>query len=214
MKTMIARAVVVGALLAAGSAHAQSQWYETYKPHQSLYLFNYEVSSAVGSFSDKFISETSWRGIGFEGRSMVRDNISIGLGFDFNRYSQTHSLLTQQTNSGGTISGPVYRYADQFAFKGLIHGYLRSGGAVRPYLGVGLGGVWTYSYSQVADLAIADDGFDFVVSPEIGLTLTAAKGASSAGLNVALRYNYTTADFAKVNDAQSLQVILGLFAGY
>jgi hypothetical protein len=209
---MIARAAVVGALLAAGVAGAQD--FATYRPRQSMYILNYEVSAPVGDFHDNYISNTSWRGIGFEGRSFVREKISVGIGFDFNRYSQTHSLLTQQTNSGGTISGPVYRYADQFAFKGLIHGYLRSGGAVRPYLGVGLGGVWTYSYSQVADLAIADDGFDFVVSPEIGLTLTAAKGASSAGLNVALRYNYTTADFAKVNDAQSLQVILGLFAGY
>jgi len=211
MKTMIARAAVIGALLAASAADAQ--WYDTYKPRESLYMFNYEVSSAVGSFSDDFIDETSWRGFGFEGRSMVRDNISVGLGFDFNRYSQTYSNLTVQTDGGGTISGPVYRYADQFAMKGLVHMYLRPG-ALRPYLGVGLGGVWSYSYSQVADLAVADDGFDFIVSPEVGLLLTAAKGASSAGLNVAVRYNYTTADFAQVTDAQSWAVILGLFAGY
>jgi hypothetical protein len=211
MRKMIARAAVIGALFAAGAADAQ--WYETYKPHESLYMFNYEVSSAVGSFSDDYISETSWRGFGFEGRSMVRDNVSVGLGFDFNRYSQTYSLLTQPTDSGGTLSGPVYRYADQFAMKGLVHAYLRPG-AVRPYLGVGIGGVWTYSYGQTGDLARTDSGFDFILAPEVGLTLTAAKGASTAGLNIALRYNYTTADFAKVNDAQSLAVIVGLFAGY
>ena len=59
MKTMIARAVVIGTLLAAGTANAQ--WYETYRPHQSMYVFNYEVSAPVGSFSDNYISSTSWR---------------------------------------------------------------------------------------------------------------------------------------------------------
>lgn len=209
MKTIL-RIATIGALLAAGSARAQ--WYESYKPRESLYLFNYEVSSAVGSFGD-YISETSWRGFGFEGRSMVRDNVSVGLGFDFNRFSQEYSMLTESTGGGGTISGPVYRYADQFAIKALFHLYLRPG-AVRPYLGVGLGGAWSYSYGQTADLSRTDNGFDFVASPEAGLVLTAARGASSAGLNVAFRYNYSTADFNGVTDAQSWQVILGLFAGY
>ncbi|HET8541140.1 MAG TPA: hypothetical protein VFL83_14795 [Anaeromyxobacter sp.] len=211
MKKTIARAAVVGALLAASAADAQ--WYETYKPRESLYMFNYEVSSAVGSFSDDFISETSWRGFGFEGRSMIRDNVSVGLGFDFNRYSQEFARITQPTGNGGTISGPVYRYADQFAFKGLGHLYLRPG-QLRPYLGLGIGGVWSYSYSQTADLAVADDGFDFIVTPEAGILLTAARGASSAGLNLAVRYTYTTATFQKVSDAQSFAVILGLFVGY
>src|SRR5512138_2248195 len=121
MKTIL-RIAVIGGLLAAGSARAQ--WYETYKPRESLYMFNYEVSSAVGSFGD-YINETSWRGFGFEGRSMVRDNMSVGLGFDFNRFSQEYGMLTQSVGSGGTISGPVYRYADQFALKALFHAYLR-----------------------------------------------------------------------------------------
>ena len=99
MKTMIARVAVIGTLLAVAGA-ADAQFYETYRPKESIYLFNYEVSNALGTFSDKFISETSWRGFGFEGRSMVRDRISVGLGFDFNRYSQTHSMVTQAAGSG------------------------------------------------------------------------------------------------------------------
>jgi hypothetical protein len=210
MKKMIARAVVVGALLAAGTANAQ--WYDTYRPRETLYLFNYEVSSALGSFNDKFVSDTSWRGFGFEGRSMVRDGLSVGLGFDFNRYSQEYANKTA-TSGSTTVSGPLYNYADQFAMKLLVHGYL-SQGSLRPYVGGGIGGVWSYSYSQTADLTKQDNGFDFVVAPEIGLLWTAARGASSAGANIAVRYTYTTADFQGVKDAQSLQVILGLFTGY
>jgi hypothetical protein len=211
MKTRIVRAVVVGALLSAGVAEAQG--FTTYRPRQSMYLFNYEVSSALGSFSSDFISSTSWRGFGFEGRSWVADMISVGLGFDWNRFEQTHSNLVLAVGNGGTFSGPVYRYADQFAVKGLVHAYFLQG-PVQPYLGVGIGGVWTYAYAQTTDLARSDDGFDFILSPEAGLTLTAARGSSSVGLNVSVRYNYTTADFHQVKDAQSLGVNVGIFGAY
>lgn len=210
MKTVIARVAVVGALLAAGTAHAQ---WESYRPKQSMFMINYEVSSAVGSFSDKFVSDTSWRGMSFESRSMVKDRISAGIGFNFNRFEDKSSFLVQERGNGGTLSGNVYRYADQLAIKGLLHGYL-SEGPLQPYLGVGIGGVWSYAYAQSADFAQADDGFDFIVSPEIGLTWTAARGASSVGLNVAFRYNYTTADFFSVKDAQTIQVVAGLFGSY
>jgi hypothetical protein len=211
MKTMIARAAVVGALLAASAADAQG--YTTYRPNESMFIFNYEVSSAVGSFSDDFISDTSWRGFSFEGRSMVAPRLSVGLGFNYNRFKQTDSNLTTTTSTGGTLSGPVYRYADQLAVKGLVHGYLMEG-PLRPYLGVGIGGVWSYSYSQLADLVSSDDGFDFIVSPEIGLMFTLARGASSLGLNAAFRYNYTTADFGDVDNAQSIAFVVGLFGAY
>jgi hypothetical protein len=211
MKTMIARAAVIGALLAAGAADAQG--YTTYRPNESMFIFNYEISSAVGSFSDDFVSDTSWRGFSFEGRSMVAPRLSVGLGFNFNRFEETFSNLTATIGNGGKISGPVYRYADQLAVKGLVHGYLLEG-PLRPYLGVGIGGVWTYSYSQLADLVASDDGFEFIVSPEIGLMFTFARGASSVGLNAAFRYNYTTADFGNVDNASSIAFVIGLFGAY
>lgn len=210
MKTMIARAAVIGALLAAGTADAQ---WETYKPRQSMMMFNYEMSTALGSFDDDFVSDTSWRGFSFELRSTVANRLSAGVGFTYNRFDQTYSNLSATTVGGGTLSGPVYRYADQLALKGLLHGYLMEG-PLQPYAGVGIGGVWTYAYSQSADLARTDDGFDFIISPEVGLMFTAAKGASSVGLNAALRYNYTTADFHEVSDAQTLAVVVGIFGAY
>jgi hypothetical protein len=212
MTSMIARAAVAAALLAAGAARAQG--YASYRPTQSMYIFNYEMSTALGSFSDDFVDEFSWRGFSFEGRSFVAPRLSVGIGFNFNRYSQTFDNLTETVpTGGGTLSGPVYRYADQLAVKGLLHGYLGDG-PLRPYVGTGIGGVWSYSYSQLADLARSDDGFDFIVSPEVGLTYTAARGASSVGLNAAVRYNWSTADFLQVENAQSLNFVVGIFGAY
>jgi len=52
------------------------------------------------------------------------------------------------------------------------------------------------------------------VSPEVGITFTAARGASSIGLNVAYRYNWTSSDFNGVTDAQSMALVVGLFGAY
>jgi hypothetical protein len=210
MKTII-KLAALGALLSAGVAQAQD--FETYRPRQTIYILNYEMSQTVGDFHDNFVKDWSWRGFSFEGRSMVNERISLGLGFTFNRYDQTYSLLTVARPTGGVLSGPVYRYADQLAMKALVHYYL-SPGNLKPYVGVGLGGVWSYSYSQTADFARTDDGFDFIASPELGINFTAAHGASSVGLNVAVRYNYTTADFQEVNDAQSFTLAVGIFGAY
>lgn len=210
MKTMIARVAVLGALLAAGGARAEGF---DYRPSQSLFLLNYEVSSPLGSFSDRFVSDTSWRGLSFESRSMIHPAVSAGFGFAFNRFEQTYSNVSVATASGGVLSGPVYRYADQFALKALVHGYLLEG-PLRPYLGLGIGGVWSYSHSQSADLASPDNGFDFILSPEAGLIFAMARGGASAGLNLAVRYNYTTADFGQVSNAQTLAVVVGIFGAY
>ncbi len=213
MKNAIARTVVVATLLALARA-ADAQWYETYRPRETMYLFNYEVSNALGSFSDKFVSETSWRGFGFEGRSMVRDQLSLGLGFDFNRYSQTHPMLTQAAHNGGTISGPVYRYADQFAIRALAHYYLMRG-PMQPYVGLGIGGVWSYSFQQIADLQASQDGFHFIIDPEIGLLYQLMRGRTSLDLNLAFRYTFTTSDVGRsTGTTQTISPILGLAWAY
>jgi len=211
MKTTIARAALLATLLTTGVAQAQG--YETYRPKETLNIFNYEISIPVGSFNDKFINETSYRGFGFDARTMIREGMSVGVGIDYVRFQQTRSNASVDTGTGGTLSGPLYRYADQFAIKALFHGYLRQG-PILPYLGVGLGGVWTYAYQQSADLANSHNNFSFILSPELGATFTAAKGGSSLGLNLAVRYNYTTSSFFKVNDASHFQIIMGIFAAY
>ena len=210
MKTLIVRVAVLGALLSPLAASAQ---WESYRPRQSMSIFNYEMSAPIGSFKDNYIKNTSWRGFSFENRSMINERFSAGFAFGYNRYEQTYDLLTLDRPNGGVISGPVYRYTDQLAVKALVHAYFLDG-PLRPYVGVGLGGVWSYAYAQSADFAQVNDGFHFIASPELGLTFTAARGASSLGLNLAFRYNYTTASYAQVTDASNVAVVVGLFGAY
>jgi hypothetical protein len=214
MKT-IARLALVSALLLGGAARAQSDsapvTWDTYRPNQTLWLMNWEITGPIGDFG-KYIDDTSLRGFSFEGRSFIRNNVSVGLSFSWNRFYQTFDNASMPIGNG-TISGPVYHYADMFGIRALGHYYFMQG-PLQPYAGLGIGGVWDYAYQQVADLTNSQSHFDFILSPEVGLLYVAAKGGTSVGLNVAFRYTYTTAKVGQYNDAQSLAGIVGLTWGY
>jgi len=211
MRTSIARAVLAGALLAsAGAARAQL---ESYKPKETMSVASWAVSVPVGSFSKDFVDRTSWRGIGFDTRSRMWDRISLGVGIDYARFEDTFSLVSVPAGNGGTLSGPLYRFADQFTLRGLVHAYFPVGPVV-PYGGVGIGAVWSYGYQQTSDYQRSQNSMALLVAPEAGLSWPFAKGASSTGLNLAVRWNWSQASFLTVTNAQTVQVLLGLFAAY
>jgi outer membrane protein W len=206
-------------LLAAWPASAQYQDWTNYRPSSTLFTIGWQMAQPIGSLHE-YTPSASFRGFTMDWRSLVMKNVSLGLRFNWNRFNTTFDNLVQTTtttggSTGGTLSGPVFRYADQFALEGVAHYYFgMDSGMILPFIGVGLGGVWSSSYQQTADLANAQSGFYFIASPEIGLTITLAKGSTNAGLNLAVMYNFTTASFRNVSNAQSLAETVALSFGY
>ena len=215
MRTAIIRIAIAAALLA-GTARAQDDEYwvttPSYKPDLTLFIVNWEISGPIGSFAD-YIDNPSLRGGSIEFRSFLSNNVSLGLSFSWNRFEQTFDELHVPI-SNGMVSGPLFRYADMFGVRGLAHYYLNKDNALRPYLGIGIGGAWNYAYQQVADIADSQDNFNFIVNPEVGLLYWFAQGGTSAAVNLAFRYTYTTATMGREDNAQMLSGIVGLAFGY
>ena len=213
MRTSII-AIAIAAALLSGTARAEEEaWVSTptYRPHQTLFVVNWEIAAPIGDFSN-YIEDVSLRGTSLEARSFIRDNLSLGLSFSWNRFDQTfHNLVVPITN--GAASGNVYRYADMFGIRALAHYYLGRG-PLQPYLGVGIGGAWNYAYQQIADLSASQSNFNFVVDPEVGALYWFAKGGTTAALNLAVRYTYTTATAGREHDLQMFSGIVGLAFGY
>jgi opacity protein-like surface antigen len=209
MKTHILRALVAAAVALLGST-AQAQW-DTYRPDRSLWLVGWGLAQPIGDM-DKYQSGTSTSGFAMEFRSLVKPAVSVGLAFDFNRFDRTSSLETL-TRGFGTLSAPVYRYADQFGIKATGHFYALKG-KLRPYLGAGIGVNWGYSYAQTADLAQTDTSFTILLTPEAGLLLDLAAGKTSVAINAAVRYNYTPGSLLNVSDPQWLSEVVGISVAY
>ena len=201
-------------LLGAWPASAQYNGWTEYKPNSTLFTMGYQMSQPMGGLHD-YIGAASFRGVAFDWRSMLNKVFSGGIRFTWNRFNETTSNMTLQTQTGGTLSGPVFRYADQFALEGVAHYYLDTGSSTfSPFLGVGIGGVWSSSYQQTADLGSSQSGFYFITSPELGLLVTLAKGSTNVGLNLAVAYHFTTASFRNVSNAQSLAETIALTFAY
>jgi hypothetical protein len=215
MNRAYASAALAAAFLAALPASAQSSGWTEYHPKKTLFTMGYQMSQPLGSFHD-YIGSSSFRGFTFDWRSLLTKSFSGGLRFNWNRYNDTQQNVSQTTSSGGTITGPVFHYADQFAIQAIGHYYIDTGpeSIFVPFLGVGLGGVWSNSYQQTIDLGSSQNGFYFITTPEAGLIINFAKGGTTAALHLSVLYNFTTASFRNVSNAQAITETIGLTFSY
>jgi len=215
MNRAIAPAALAALVLAAWPASAQQSGWEEYRPNKTLFTAGYQISQPLGSFHD-YTGGTSFRGFTFDWRSILGANFSAGLRFNWNRWNENQALATVTTPSGGTMSGPTFHVADQFGVQAIGHYYFDMGRDSRllPFLGVGLGGVWSNSRQQTIDLVSSQDGFYFIATPELGLMFNLARGATTAALNLSVLYNFTTASFRNVSNASALVETIGMTFSY
>jgi hypothetical protein len=96
-----ARIALASALLLAGTAHAQASWGSlgAYHPLRTMWAVNWEIAGPIGTFGNHF-GDTSLRGFSVEGRTFLRDDVSIGFSFSWNRFSQTYGLVTVPIANG------------------------------------------------------------------------------------------------------------------
>jgi hypothetical protein len=184
----------------------------SYRPDRSIWALNWEIAQPVGDFSN-YIDRTSFSGFSLESRSMVGRNYSAGISFSYNRFDQTFPAY-QQTSGTTTVTGAIYRYTDMFGVRLLGHYYFLQGSMVQPYVGGGIGGMWAYGYEQLADFSKTESSFNFVLSPEAGVLIQLARGGTNIGLNLAVRYTYTTAAMGTTKNDQTFSGIAGLMWSY
>lgn len=153
---------------------------------QSLYTMNYTMSFGVGETA-KFIGSPSFRGITFEGRGFVTDNVSLGGLFTWSTFYE--KLANESYTSGTTtLTGTQYRYINAFPILFQAHYYIGTDSyAPRVYLG---GGVGTYKMVQrlnVGVWSLEDNYWHFGFSPEVGVIYPVSM---STHFNISARYHY------------------------
>jgi|SRR5215470_11592895 len=215
MNRAYATAALAALVLAALPASAQSSGWTEYRPSKTLFTLGYQISQPIGNLHD-YIGSTSFRGFSFDWRSILGRSFSAGLRFNWNRWNDSQSNVTQTTGTNGTLSGPVFHYADQFAIQAIGHYYFDTGpeSMFLPFLGIGLGGVWSNSYQQTIDLGNSQNGFYFITTPELGLLVNFARGRTAVALHASVLYNFTTASFRNVSNAQAITETIGLTFSY
>ena len=153
---------------------------------QSLYSFDYTMSFGTGKTGD-YIQNPSFRGITFEGRGFIDDNVSLGGLFTWSTFYESLSGETY-TQGTATLTGNQYRYINAYPMLFQAHYYMGNDDLEpRLYLG---GGTGAYRINQRVDFgvySVEERNWHFGFSPEVGLLVPVS---FDSYLNVSFRYHY------------------------
>jgi opacity protein-like surface antigen len=167
------------ALMGARPARAVG-YLDDWHPYQTYWAVGWSAAVPVMSMRSGYIDNTGWLGGGFDIRVGVAGRLAVGVSGTWNWFDQTYSTLTLEQGDF-TFTGPVYRRLSSFTGLATAHYYFTSG-AVQPFVGVGVGGIWISTLQQVVNqsqdrstsgLAVAGEaGLLFTVSERLGLYLS------------------------------------------
>jgi outer membrane protein len=165
-------ALLAAVLLPGPEASAKDSWG----------VFNYEISDGTSDTGD-FIDQTSFRGIGFEGRWFTSRNMSMGYSFDWNvLHEKTGDAITV---GNVTLSGTQDRTINTFPI--LVTGHYYMGPDNRFFAGLGGGFYYEEQRFDIGVFAFDSEMWHLGVAPEIGISHEIDYDVRAV---LALRYNY------------------------
>lgn len=178
------RAMAIALLLVLATsveAKAQDWWWQ----------FSYNMGATSADTKD-YISQFSFRGVGFQGRKFMNFQNQWSLGFDmswqvFNEKNEgTTYLADDQRNA---LSGTAFKYINAFPILLSTHYYLGSErrGTTTGFVGVNGGLYYIERRTEAGLYALTEDNWHFGLAPEVGVALPAGR----TFLTATARYNWT-----------------------
>lgn len=179
----------------------------------------YNTAMPMGT-TKEFISDYSWKGFSFEGRSFTNKNWSFGGMFGWNIFDKRldETVEIDEGTTGTTVTGTQIRYTNSFPI--MVNGHYHFGkrrDSFRPFLGMGLGTYYIVQRFELGVLQLETSNWHFGLAPEAGVLLALSRTTS---LMFSVKYNYAFSAgktvFGSTDNTQSyLGFNIGLaFFGY
>lgn len=150
---------------------------------QSLYTsLTYNTGLPVGSTSD-YISQYSWRGVGFEANWFLNDDMTLGVSTGWNVfYEEKTGEFTQDTK---TVTGTRQHTINAFPVLMDWRYHFNEPYEFRPYVGMGVGAYWINKSDEMGVFYSQYRQFQLGLSPVVGVLVPVGQ----VYLNAGLRYN-------------------------
>lgn len=150
-----------------------------------LFSMQYSVGFATGELKD-YIQPTSWRGFTIDYRKFIKPNIGVGLDLGWNVFYEEKPYDTYTT---GEIdySGKQYRYSNHFPMLLAANYYLKPDQKVNPYVGLGVGTMYTLRNTDMNLYTFETDSWQFALRPELGAIV---EFSPNFGLLIGSKYYY------------------------
>jgi len=133
----------------------------------SLIGLSWNVSIPQGSTTD-FVGETSLRGGQFEFRDFLNPDFSLGGSIGWSGYQQDEPRQTYAIENGA-ITTDLVKHTYTLPILLNAHRYFRVGEYVRPYVGGGIGAMYSQHEIFFNVYSTEDNEWGFAVRPEVGV---------------------------------------------
>lgn len=145
---------------------------------QSLTALQYSMGFGTGDLGD-FVSKPSFRGFTIDFRKLVQPNIGVGFELGWNVFYE-EKASDVYTTGNLSYSGKQWRYNNQFPLLGAVDYYLKPGESLNPFVGLGLGTMYSLRNTDMGQYTLEEDAWHFALRPEVGLLFEANPNMSLA----------------------------------
>jgi len=165
---------------------------------QNVVSFTYSMGFGVGDVGE-FIAQPSFRGANFEFRKLVTPNVGVGLTFGWNVF---YEELDEDTYTLGnsSLTGKQYRYSNHVPMLVGASYFLKPGETFNPYVGLGLGTIYTRRNTDMNLYTIEQEAWNFALQPEVGFLYALNEAAA---LHVSGKFNQGLKAGSELTEAQS-----------
>ncbi len=180
---------------------------------KQYYNLGWEIGFPVGSFSN-YISSASLRGGYFSGNIFVTDAVSVGFKFGYNSYYENMPRQTWYMPYGTAVTAASYNYSTQAPIQVGGYYHFKTNGQIEPYAGLGLGANYITEEILIQDLAVYDNQWAFLVTPEIGLRYQLKNIPIGITLKAAYNHNFNSYVFWGTEYGNMRTLNLGISVGW
>lgn len=157
MKKIIALSIFLSLLLGVKS----------YGQAESYMSVQYAVSFGTGDLSD-YISKTSWRGALIEYRGAVNSSLLVGVDLGWNVFYEKKDYDTYSIDTE-SLSGIQYRYQNEVPILVSADYLIKSDGALKPYVGLGIGTMYSERATDMNIYRWLEKTWHFALKGELGV---------------------------------------------
>lgn len=140
------------------------------KAQDGFTALHYDVSFGLGNTSG-FISQPSFRGVGFDYQKMVNANVGIGLSIAWHTFYEERNYDSYSFDDGvTTLTGVQFRYLNALPLHVTTNYYFgEEGDDVRAFMGLGVGTFYAEKKTVMGQWSVTNDSWQFSLQPQLGL---------------------------------------------
>ena len=140
------------------------------------FIARYQVGFPAGE-TKQYIDQNSWAGFTMGYRYMPNSKFAVGGDVAWQTFNKKNNYDTYVQGTA-SISGVQFRYQNMFEFSAQGEMVLNDGGDFRPYIGLGVGGLYVRRETTFGLFEIDQDPTQFMVKPGIGFSYYMNEGTA------------------------------------